>query len=727
METTTATAVADPTAEEMTGEVVGIVFRNEETGFSILRLRVPGFRDPRTVAGVSMAAVGELVTATGEWTTHPTFGAQMKARTIVAQRPSSPQAIERYLASGVIRGIGPALATRIVQTFGADTFRVLDETPEQLGKVNGIGPRKLEELVGVWKEARAVREIQVFLAEYEIHGALAHRIMRQYGAAAIEVIENDPYRLAKEVRGIGFTTADAIARRLGIPETDPARIEAGLRHVATQASGSGHCGIPLAQFTKHACEALGLTAGWIQPVLDEQLRQRDFIVPVTMADDERFVFDRRLFDAEKRIAATLTSMVTAPPWAITRERAEEIASAAERTCGVTLAPGQRAAVVQALLARVSVLTGGPGTGKTSTLKVILEALRHVRADVKLAAPTGKAAKRMRETTGHEASTVARLIGMGSLDAGDTEIECDILIVDEASMVDVAMLDRLLVCLQEGAALMFVGDVDQLPSVGPGNCLGDLIASGAIPTVRLIEVFRQAQTSAIVRNAHRINRGEGLEAQGGEGGDFYFIPSDSPEQITDRIVALVHRYIPERVGIASSEVQVLSPMRRTPTGADNLNQLLQVALNPDPAAKVVRFGKRYGVGDRVLQTVNNYELGVMNGESGVVIGVDDEASIVRVQVDNDIVQYPFSDLDQLDLAYAMSVHKSQGSQFPAVVIPVTTQHYMMLQRAIVYTAITRATRFCVLVGQPRALDMAIRNTRAEPRITSLGLRLSAGAA
>lgn len=712
--------------ESTAGEVVGIAFRNDDTGFSILRVRVEGVRDPVTVTGTSLVTPGEFITATGQWRVHPSFGRQFEAQSILTSRPTSPLAIERYLASGVIKGIGPAMAARIVRAFGEATFTVLDETPEKLATIPGIGPKRVEELKAVWAETRATREIQVFLASHDINGALAHRIMRQYGAGTIELVEREPYRLAKEVRGIGFTTADTIAKRMGIPETHPARIEAGLRHAASMASGNGHCGVPLGQFQRAAQEALGLSLDWINPVLNEQLRQREFIVPAATETD-RYVFDRRLFDAEQRIAAALRVMCQeAAPWVMRREAAESVAAEAEAACGVTLATEQREAVIQALVARVSVLTGGPGTGKTSTLKVILTALNRVRARVKLAAPTGKAAKRMRETTGHEASTVARLIGMGS-GADDPVIDCDILVVDEASMVDVQMLDKVLRCMTHGAAILFVGDVDQLPSVGPGRVLGDLIESGALPTVRLTQVFRQAATSAIIRNAHRINRGEGIEVPTpGEPCDFYFIPAESPEAITARIVSLVRKDIPDRIQIPSNDVQVLSPMRRTPTGAENLNRLLQSALNPAPSAKVERFGRQFGVGDRVLQTVNNYDLGVMNGESGIITGVDTENGVLTVQVDGEDVVYPFAELDQLDLAYAMSVHKSQGSQFPAVVVPVTTQHYMMLQRPIIYTAITRATRFCVLVGQRRALDMAIKNARLEPRITSLGRRLTAAA-
>lgn len=711
--------------ETVSGEVVDVAWRSEESGFSILRVEAPGHRDPVTVVGTSLAKVGELVEATGSWKVHPKYGRQLDAESITPHRPTSATGMERYLGTGIIKGVGPALAARIVAEFGEDTFRVLDETPEAVTKVKGVGPKLAKSIAESWKESQAERQVFAFLAGYGILGAVANRIIKVYGGAAIEVVEREPYRLAKEIRGIGFATADEIALKMGVSPSDPARIEAGLRHVVAASNGMGHCGVTFDSFVTTACKALKLQRHVIEPVLNEQLNAREFMVPVLLPGDERFVFDKRLYDAEKRIATEIAQMDTAPPWSVTREAAEAIATAAAAECGVELAPEQHAAVVMALLARVSVLTGGPGTGKTSTLKVILTALKQVRAKVLLGAPTGKAAKRMKESTGHEASTVARLIGMGREMTGeDVTIDCEILIVDEGSMVDVKMLDRVLECLVAGAAIMFVGDVDQLPSVGPGRVLGDLIESGAVPTVRLTRIFRQAAQSAIVRNAHRINSGQPIEPRGNERSDFYFIPCEAIEQIPQRIADLVQRHIPEKIGIPAHEVQVLSPMRRTATGTEALNELLQQRLNPVPGAHVEKFGRRFGTGDRVLQTVNNYELGVMNGESGQILQVDAEREILVVQVDETIVEYPFEDLDQLDLSYAMTVHKSQGSQFPAVVMPVSTQHFVMLQRPIVYTGITRASRFCVLVGQQRALDIAIKNARQEPRTTSLMMRMAA---
>lgn len=710
--------------EVLAGEVSTITFRNEETGYSVMRVDVKGMRDPVVVVGISHAQLGEIVTVEGAWKMHAQFGRQLEASNIVADRPTEGPAIERYLASGVIKGVGPALAKRIVAEFGDGTLDVFDNEPERISRIKGIGAQRASAIVEAWKSTQGDRQVLVFLARYNIMGAVAKRLIRKYAGATIEVVEREPYRLAKEVRGIGFATADTIAQSLGMPLNAPERIVAGLRHVVTTAGGMGHCGIPRAKYLGAAAELLNLNRDLIEPHLQEQLRERDFIVMVKL-DGGEFVFEKRLYDAEVSIAKGLCGMTAPPSWCVSEAEADRIAKEAEKECGVTLASEQREAVRMALLRPVSVLTGGPGTGKTSTLKVILNALRRVRARVVLGAPTGKAAKRMNESTGREASTIARLIGMGrGPDAPPPSIECSILIVDEASMLDVVMLDKVLSCLEPGAALLLVGDVDQLPSVGPGRVLGDVIDSGVIPTTRLTQVFRQAASSAIIRNAHRINRGMSIEERQPGPTDFYFVEANTPEEVSRKIAGMVSVHINKTFGIKPQEVQVLSPMRKSATGTEAMNALLQGILNPEPVASVQRNGRRYGVGDRVLQVVNNYDLGVMNGESGVIVEVDNATDTLRVDVDGSVVTYPFSDLDQLDLANAMTVHKSQGSQFPAVVIPVTTQHFVMLQRAIIYTGITRATKLCVLVGQRSALETAIRNQRAAPRITSLQSLLEA---
>lgn len=723
-------------AVTLAGEVQSIVFRSEDTGHSVMRVAVAGNRDPSTVIGVTFAATGEVIEAQGQWITHPKYGRQFQAAGIMVQRPTSRHAILRYLQGGAIPGIGKVLAERIVATFGDRTTDALDAGAEALRSVPGLGEKKAKAICDAWAESRATHELMAQLAGYGITPALAARIARQYGPAAPDIVKRTPYRLATEVRGVGFATADAIAKANGIAPDAPDRIEAGLLHLIGTVGAAGHTGVPQAAFLERAStELLHLPEHVIRPVFDDLIEEGKRIVWVNTpaGDGEHIsaVFDGRLFRAEKRIAQAMSALrVGRPTWSevLDAKGVAAVVAEAEKAAGVPLSDEQRRGVEMAVSGKVGVLTGGPGTGKTSTLRVILEAMRVVGAKVALAAPTGKAAKRMRETTGHAAATLARLTGMGVAESDDElpQIEADILIVDEASMVDVPLFDRTLKCLSSVASLLLVGDVDQLPSVGPGRVLADILDSQALPVTRLTQVFRQAAASRIIRNAHRINTGLPLESEAEAPpeslADMHFLSESDPEAIADRIVALVSKHIPERIGIEPEAIQVLSPMRKTPTGADALNRRLQAALNPNPGRFVERGGRRFGVGDRVLQTVNNYDLGVMNGESGIVTDVDHEAKEMMVNVDGMTVAYPFNELDQLDLSYAMSIHKSQGSQFDAVIIPVTTQHYMMLQRSILYTGLTRASRFCVLIGQPKALNMAIQNVKPNQRMTLLCHRL-----
>lgn len=703
---------------EISGEVQRIVFRHPETGFAVMRLRVQGRKEPVTVVGKTLAGEGEIIHASGQWKSHPKFGQQLEATRVQVELPSTPKGVERYLASGVIAGIGPGIAKKLVTAFGGTALDVLENTPGELATVPGLGPKKIEKILKGWDAQREAGRIVAALADYDIGIAIALRIYRKFGADALTLIKTNPYRMT-EVPGVGFLKADQIALSAGTRHDDFARIEAGIKHAVREASANGHVGLKADDALRRSAELLKLPPVTVKGVLEGLLasRRKDGLVEVQHPEWGRCVMIGRLYEAEACIAEELVEWAAQPTrWKISREKAHELALEAAASCGVELAEEQMQSVVMALMCRVSILTGGPGTGKTSTLKVVLSALRRVGAKVVMGAPTGKAAKRMRETTGHDAQTIARLTGMGSFEDPDP-IEGDILILDEGSMVDVNMLRDVINLMDEGMGLLMVGDVDQLPSVGPGHVLGDLINSAAIPTTRLTKVFRQAQQSAIVRNAHRINRGE-LPERSEKGSDFYFIEAATPEAITDRIVKLVTKSIPEHFGFKPSEIQILSPMRRTPTGAGNLNEVIQNAVNPRPAREVVRGGTRYGVLDRVLQTANNYDLGVMNGESGHVVDIRQDDGLLTLDIDGTLVNYPFKDIDQLDLAYAMSVHKSQGSQFPCVVIPVTTQHYNMLQRAILYTAVTRATKLCVLVGQTRALQMAINNARSEPRLTML---------
>lgn len=702
------------------GEVFAVDHHKQDTGFSVFR--ITSSDEVIKVVGIAFVEVGEHVSCSGRWKVSPKFGRQFDAINVVVRPPSSEAAITKYLASGAIKGIGLVWAGRIAKYFGPETISILDATPERLTELPGMGKKKASTIGEAWAAARGDRAMLLALAEYEIGTAVCHRIIKKYAKEALNVVQKEPYRLFEEVRGIGFTTADRIARQVGISMTSLERIRAGLRCVITEQLEGGSCGLKADLFVQKACTLLDLDSALVLPVLADAMKDRKFLIGIKGPDGLNYVFDKGLWDSEQEICAWVSDSIgLAPSWALTKEQAVAVAGEAEKDCGVDLAAEQAAAVVMALCSRVGVLTGGPGTGKTSTLKVILKALNHVRAQVVLAAPTGKAAKRMRETTGHPASTVAKLIGMGS-PVEPPEIDADVVVVDEASMLDVKMLAKLLGCLSEHTSLLLVGDVDQLASVSPGNVLGDMIDSGSVPTVRLVKVFRQAEQSAIIRNAHRINKGLPIEGSGGAGSDFFFIKASSEKEITDTVTDLVSRRLPAYLGLPASDIQVLSPMKKSGTGVQNLNLVLQQTLNPPTSESLVRGSRSYGVGDRLLMTANDYDADVMNGECGVVVSIDKGASMMRIRFDEREVDLPFDKLDSMELAYAMSVHKSQGSQFPAVVMPVTTQHSVMLKRSIVYTGVTRASKLCVLVGQEKALNMAIRDMRVEPRITTLKWRL-----
>lgn len=712
-----------PTGQTLVGEIARVAFRNPENGYSILKVSSQGYIDPVTVVCKSVAAEGEVIQAVGHWINHPKFGEQFQADRIMVDLPTSAKGIERYLSSGVVTGIGPGLAKRLVATFGPATLDVIESEPKRLLKIDGVGPKTLAKIVQGWASQREASRIVAALSEHEIGIGTALRIWRKFGGDALTIIKTDPFRLT-EVPGVGFLTADAIAQTLGIPKDDPGRVVAGIRHALEEASERGHTGLAMAAFRKRTSELLGISADTIHDYLQRITTgsSRSAVTIGVHPEHGESVFLGALLAAEGQIARDLAARGDASPvWPrglMSPERAREWTLQEAAKCGITLADAQVNSVVQAMTRAVSILTGGPGTGKTSTLKILLRVLERAGAEVVLGAPTGKAAKRMQETTGMEARTLARLIGAGhGSAASDVEIKGDILVIDEASMVDVRLMRDVLERMVPNMALLLVGDVDQLPSVGPGNVLGDLIGSGCLPTTRLTEIFRQAAQSAIVRNAHRVNRGE-MPEPNTPGSDFAFVEVEDPEQISRKILQLVSDVIPRRFGVSMGDIQVLSPMRRGSAGVDALNAAIQANVNPNPGRKITRANRTFGVGDRVVQTVNNYDLAVMNGESGTVIDVREDDGIVVVDVDGLRVEYPLASLEQLSLAYAMTVHKSQGSQFPVVIVPVTTQHFIMLQRSITYTAMTRASRLCVFVGQKRALTMAVQNVNTEARVTML---------
>lgn len=709
--------------DRLVGTIERVTFHNAETGFCVLKVHVAARRDLVPVVGHAPAiAAGEWIAATGQWVTDRQHGLQFRADTLALTPPTGVAGIERYLASAQMRGIGPAMAKRIVALFGEATFEVIEAEPGRLTEVEGIGPKRAARIVRGWAEQKAVREIMIFLHAHGVGTARAVRIFRTYGQDAIAVMTTDPYRLARDIRGIGFRTADAIALRLGLGREAPERLRAGVTFALQTATDEGHCGLPTERLVGLAHRLLDVAPDLIRVAIALELRGADVVADTIT--DETCLFLKGLHGAERGIADRLLNLTFGtPPWP-----AIDVGKAlpwVEARTGRTLSPSQRAAIATMLAAPLCVLTGGPGVGKTSTLDSLLRILTAKGVRVQLAAPTGRAAKRMTEQTGLEARTIHRLLEIDPKQGGfarnaDNPLACDLLVLDECSMIDVPLMNALLKAVPEKAALLLVGDVDQLPSVGPGQVLSDLIASDRVPVARLTEVFRQAASSRIVVNAHRINRGLMPEAPPGEGPcDFYLVEVDDPEIGLARLVEVVTRRIPARFGLDPiRDVQVLTPMLRGTLGSRNLNHALQAVLNPSPAEAVERFGWRFAPGDRVMETQNDYDREVFNGDLGLVARIDPEGEAVIVSFDGREVAYPYGELDTLVPAFATTIHKSQGSEYPAVVIPVVTQHVTMLARNLLYTAVTRGKQLVVLVGQRRAIRMAVGGGAQRRRWTKL---------
>lgn len=716
--------------EALAGTIERVTFHSPETGFCVLKVQARGKRDLVPVIGhAPVIGAGEWITATGTWHTDRQHGLQFKADTLKVTPPTGVAGIEKYLASGHMRGIGPAMAKRIVAAFGEGTFEIIEAEPARLTEVGGIGPRRAARIVAGWAEQKAVREIMLFLHAHGVGTARAVRIFKTYGHDAIAVMTEDPYRLARDIRGIGFKTADAIAMRLGLTADAPQRLRAGVSFALQTATDGGHCALPVAELVTLATELLGVEAALIRSALLDVLELGEVVQDIV--GDKACIFLAGLHAAERMIAERLRARVTGrPPWPeIDLDRALPWV---EGKTGRALSPSQVEAVRLVLGAKLSVVTGGPGVGKTSTLDTLLRILVAKGVRVLLAAPTGRAAKRMTEQTGLEAKTIHRLLEIDPKHGGfsrneDNPLTCDLLVLDEASMLDVPLMNALTKAVPEHAALLLVGDVDQLPSVGPGQVLADIIASGAVPVARLTEVFRQAAESRIVMNAHRINAGKMPEAAPrGADSDFHMIAIDEPEPAVATLIEVVTNRIPARFGLHPvRDVQVLTPMQRGVLGARNLNHELQRVLNPDPKISVERFGWRFSPGDRVMESQNDYDREVFNGDLGTVARIDEEEGAVIVLFDGREVAYPYGELDTLVPAYATTIHKSQGSEYPAVVIPLAMQHWTMLARNLLYTGVTRGKRLVVLLGQRKAVGIAVRGGNTKPRWTKLREWLNRG--
>ncbi|MCE7986281.1 MAG: ATP-dependent RecD-like DNA helicase [Caldilinea sp. CFX5] len=793
------------------GVIERITYHNEETGYTVAKL-TPEFRAQSdygqgsfgrnrevaiigTLVGVN---VGESVELTGRWTIHAEYGRQFVVEGMRTVLPATVAGIEKYLGSGLIRGVGPVTAKRIVKHFGVETLAVIEEQAHRLNEVPGVGQKRVQMIMTAWQEQKAIKEVMLFLQSHGVSTSLATKIYKFYGDDAIGIVRQDPYRLARDIFGIGFLTADRIAQSMGLAPDSPQRVAAGVAYALNQATEEGHVFLPTSELVKQAGELLGVSRdeigiGVVRLWHDDQVKVAvqpgdvelaplvniplDDEIPKLIAeggqlyavatstqaqqilDEERAIYLTPFYYSEQGVANQLQRLMRLGESSFARFQQrqdwEKLLSAAEVTTGLRLAPQQRSAIQAALTHRVTVLTGGPGTGKTTSIRILLQICDQHRYRVVLAAPTGRAAKRLAETTGREAKTLHRLLefkpaeGMSFHRNADNPLEGDLLIVDEASMLDLLLTNHLLKAIPPGMHLLLVGDVDQLPSVGAGNVLKDIIAAieeinsrhesrasssshlvtlspGHPATViRLQTIFRQAAGSFIITNAHRINQGEMPTVDNETATDFFLFRTDEPERAAQLCVELVQSRIPKRFAIPSRDIQVLSPMHRGIIGVGALNEALQNGLNPAaPQKPEKRVGNRiYRIGDRVMQIRNNYDKDVYNGDMGAIQALDMEMQKVTVNIDGRAVVYDFLELDELVHAYAVSVHKSQGSEFPAVVIPVLTSHYMMLQRNLLYTAVTRAKRLVVLVGQPKAIAMAVRNDKVTQRFTGLRERLT----
>ena len=754
--------------EHLYGSVERVTYYNPENGYSVVRVRpergkVPGANREglATVIGnLPELSPGEHLHLRGQWVNHPKHGLQFQVEICEQTLPATTAGIRRYLGSGLIKGIGPRLAERIVAEFGEHTLEVIEESPERLSEVTDIGPKRSRLIAAAWDEQKQVKEIMLFLHGHGISTNLAIKIYKQYADQALEIVRADPYRLARDIFGVGFKTADRIAQAMGLPVDHPSRIEAGLIYVLNEMSDEGHVYAPQPLLFERAAQMLEVVPDLLPPAL-ERLAQDDRIrqdlLPLAASEDGPPSGGHSQPDAEPEAQAGVSEAASAYGGAAVYLSPyffgeTGVADRLRRLClalpsrlsdlppafihlDPQLSPEQDHAIRTALSHPVSVLTGGPGTGKTTAIKALIGALEMGRKTYALASPTGRAAKRLSEATGKPASTIHRLLGFAPGEGfqynADNPLKVDLLVIDEASMLDLLLMNHLLKALQPGTHLLLVGDVDQLPSVGAGDVLRDVIASDVAPVTRLKVIFRQAADSQIITNAHRINQGlmpvfsSGGEVQGKPGGDFFYFPAESPEEAAQWVQDVVCNRIPQRFGLhPRDQIQVLSPMYRGPAGVTNLNVLLQSSMNPSQPKKPEKnlFGQTFRPGDKVMQIQNNYDKDVFNGDIGILAGLDFLDHRLVLDFEGRKVDYDWSEADQIVLAYAVSVHKSQGSEFPAVVMPLVTAHYMMLQRNLLYTAITRARKLCVLVGSRRAIGIAVRNDKVAHRFTALDWRL-----
>ncbi len=707
--------------EEIFGYIESIVFSGEESGFTVAKLKEPKRREPTCIVGhMPTIQPGETIRAKGDWKRHAKHGLQFEVDSYETSAPADLVGIQKYLESGMIKGIGPAYAQRIVEKFGLETLKVIDEMPEKLLQVQGIGERRTHQIMSCWQEQRSVRNVMIFLRGHGVSPAFAQKIFRTYGEESIANVRENPYKLAQDVFGIGFKTADKIAQNLGIDKEARVRIDAAILHSLWELSGEGHTCAPQELLVATVKEVLEIS----EPKVVEQIA--DLVQRQELILQEERIWIRPLFLSEVGIARELSRLLSSR-CALREVQKDKALVWVQDKLKIELASEQKEGVQKALEEKVLILTGGPGTGKSTITKAILAITEKLTGKILLAAPTGRAAKRLNEITGKKASTIHALLEMDfstfKFKKGkDNPLECDLLIVDETSMVDTQLMHSLLKAVPKEARVIFVGDPDQLPSVGPGTVLKDLIDSERLSLCRLQEIFRQAKDSAIVMNAHRINRGEFPQLYTGAKSDFRFIEKESPEEILAEITELVSERLPQFHRFHPfDQIQVLAPMKRGVVGTENLNAVLQEKLNPSPHP-LLRMGKRFHVGDKVMQMRNNYQKEVFNGDVGRIIEIDLSDQVMKVAFDGRRVPYDFTELDELALSYAASVHKYQGSECQCIVMPVHTCHYALLHRNLLYTAITRGKKLVVLVGTKKALALAVHNQQVLVRHTGLRQRM-----
>lgn len=715
--------------ENLSGSIERVTFHNEDTGFCVLKVKVRGQKELVTVLGHGASVnPGEYVDCTGVWVTNREYGLQFKAEHLRLVMPSTLEGIEKYLGSGLVKGIGPHFAKRLVQAFGGTVFDIIEKEPNRLMELPGIGQHRRDMVVKSWDDQKIIREIIVFLQSHGMGTARAVRIYKTYGQQAITKVQENPYRLALDIRGIGFKTADALAQRLGIPKQSLIRAEAGVRHVLQEHAGDGHCAMWLDKLLESAVTLLEIPEPIITHAIHTELQAGRLVQEAL--ESNTLIFLSAFYKAEVGVVENIKRLFRYKTVWVNDIDIEKGIGWVENKTQLKLSATQKEAIRMTLQNKVVIITGGPGVGKTTLVNSILKIIRVKTRQVLLCAPTGRAAKRLADSTGIEAKTLHRLLEFDAQGHGfrrnDTNpLEADLIVVDELSMVDILMMYHLLKAVPDHAGLILVGDVDQLPSVGPGAVLSNLIDSDKIPTVRLMEIFRQAKTSQIVVNAHRINQGylPKLESDAKELTDFYFIAAETPELIHEKLIQVVTERIPVRFGFDPiRHIQVLVPMNKGGLGARALNIDLQKKLNPTPKNQITRFGCTYAEGDKVIQTINNYNKDIFNGDIGFITEINDETGLVQVLFEDRLVEYERDELDELALAYAATIHKAQGSEYPAVVIPIAMQHYMLLERNLLYTGVTRGKSLVVIIGQKRAIGMAVKKLRSAKRLTNLTARL-----